>query len=158
MSVKMKNSKGFTLIELMVTIAIIGIVSAVAGYTFLSGMPERRVLSASRDLYAGIVEARSQAIQINQNVTITFDLANDRFTITDAAGATITTHVFPDYIDLYEVTGTDNFYVFNPRGMKIPPSSRVRIRYTGTGAMARGVRVTAAGGISIIDETDATWL
>jgi prepilin-type N-terminal cleavage/methylation domain-containing protein len=150
----MKNKAGFTLIELMVTIAIFGIIAGISGNSFLRGLPNRRVISASRDLYANINMARSQAVNRSEDVTITFDLANDRLAITDINGNEIGRHDFPDHIDLYEVTGGDNFYTFNSRGMKNVPSSRVRLRYTGAGALARGVRVTTAGGISMIDETD----
>lgn len=153
----MKRNAGFTLIELMVTIAIIAIMSGVGFYSFLSGMPDRRVLKSVRDLYVGIQDARSEAVSRGQNITIEFNSGN--FVITDPDDNEIRRHDFPDYIDLYSVTagGSDDVYTFNARGMKTGVNGIVRIQYTREGPLRRGVRVTSAGGVSMIDENSANW-
>ena len=153
----MKTTYGFTLIEMMVTIAILSVLAGIGGYSFLNGLPERRVIAASRDLYAGIREAQSEAINRGEEITITFNTDGDSYTIADENDNQINNHEFPDFINLYEVTGDENFYVFDARGMKNVPSSRVRLQYYKSGPLRMGVRVTSAGGISIIDETDANW-
>lgn len=150
----MKSNSGFTLIELMVTIAIMSILVGISVYSFLNGLPDRRVRSASRDLYAGIQEARSEAAKRGENITITFDTSADSYSVTDTNGNQIGSHTFPDHIDLYEVTN-DTSYTFNYRGMG--EDGRVRIKYYRSGPKKMGVRVTRAGGISLIDETDSNW-
>jgi len=139
--------------EMMVVIAIIGIVSSIAVYTYMSGNPERRVRGASRDLYAGFKQASSQAVNRSLDVTITFTLgAIDSYTITDANGP-IANNNFPDFIDLYKLSA--NTFVYNSRGMLTGASGSVLIRYgPNTNAATRmGVSVTSAGGISLVDET-----
>ena len=151
----MKSTAGFTLIELMVTIAIIGILATFSSYSYFRGLPDRRVGSASRALYAGIQEARSEAVLRGEDVTITFSTGGDSYDLTDANGNQIGRYEFPGYIDLYEVTGADNSYTYNSRGLG--ESSIVRLQYYKAGPRRMGVRVTNAGGISIIDETDSDW-
>lgn len=155
----MKKKAGFTLIELMVTIAVLAILTGIAGYQFLSGLPERRVLSASRDLYAGLQEARSKAVTRGEKITISFNTGDGSYTISDSDGDQIAEHTFPDFIDLYEITpgGGDDSYTFDTRGMKTGDSGRVRIEYYKSGPVKRGVRVTQAGGISLIEESDENW-
>ena len=152
------GQSGFTLLELMVTIAIVGLMSGVASYSFLSGMPERRVIKSVRALYNGIQDARSEAVERGQDITITFNSGN--YIVTDPNNIEISRHEFLDYIDLYSVTGGGggDQYTFNGRGMKTGVNGRVRIQYTRSGPLKRGVRVTSVGGVSMIDETDANWL
>ncbi len=155
-----KATSGFTLIELMVVIAIIGIVSATSVYSYLGGNPDRRVRGASRDLYEGFREASSQAVIRSRNVTITFNFgATDSYTISDVGG-NIETNIFPAWINLYGLAGGSggNTFVYNPRGMINGVSGSVLIQYgpDNNAATDMGVRVTSAGGISLIDQiTDA---
>ncbi len=162
-----KAVSGFTLIELMMVIAIIGIVSATSVYSYLGGNPDRRVRGASRDLYAGFREASSQAVIRSRNVTITFNFgATDSYTISDVGG-NIETNIFPAWINLYGLAGGSgaNAFVYNPRGMINPPgaSGSVLIQYApnNNAATDMGVRVTTAGGISLIDQitdsADYAW-
>ena len=61
--------KGFTLIELMVTIAIMAIIAMIAAPSF-SQMKERRLVQESlRDLASSLTTARSNAALYRQDVT-----------------------------------------------------------------------------------------
>lgn len=75
----MRTRAGFTLIELLVVIAIIGILSAVG----IVNLPRDKiqVREATRVITADINRARSEAIRLNTKLGLTFDLANDRYTL-----------------------------------------------------------------------------
>lgn len=64
-------SKGFTLIELMVVILILGILTTVAIPSFREFIINQRIKSASFDLMSTIKLARSEAIKRNAQVIIT---------------------------------------------------------------------------------------
>lgn len=68
----MRKETGFTLMEIMVVIAIIGVLSAIAVPTYLGALPKLRVKDAAMDLGANIQQARLQAIKINGDCTVTF--------------------------------------------------------------------------------------
>ncbi|MCI5125053.1 MAG: prepilin-type N-terminal cleavage/methylation domain-containing protein [Candidatus Electrothrix sp. AR5] len=69
---KISNSKGFTFAELMVVIAVIGVLSAVGIPSFMRGMPERRLKNATRNLYADLQKARLLAVKENRDITVRF--------------------------------------------------------------------------------------
>lgn len=63
---------GFTLIELVVTVVVLAIMSAVAIPSFISVMNGNRISSASHELVAGLQLARSEAIRTNRSASLCF--------------------------------------------------------------------------------------
>jgi type IV fimbrial biogenesis protein FimT len=57
------NQIGFTLVELMVTIAIVGILAAIAMPNFQSMIQANRIQSAAAEFQAGLALARAEAIK-----------------------------------------------------------------------------------------------
>jgi len=70
MLVKQKN--GFTLLEIMVVVAIVGIVSGLGIYNLLSMLPQIRANSAARQVSSDMQWARLKSVSENNDVIITF--------------------------------------------------------------------------------------
>lgn len=64
------TSRGFTLIELMITITILAILLGVGVPSFLDASLSSRLSSIANDLVASVQLARSEAIKRNSNVTV----------------------------------------------------------------------------------------
>lgn len=67
------RESGFTVIEVMVVIAIIGIMSAIAIPAFSTWLPNYRLRSAARDLYSNFQLAKLTAIKNNTYCAVTFN-------------------------------------------------------------------------------------
>jgi type IV fimbrial biogenesis protein FimT len=68
-----KDSSGFSFMELMVVIAMIGILSAVALPGLLRALPEQRLKNAARNLYADMQRARLLAVRENRPISVRFN-------------------------------------------------------------------------------------
>lgn len=77
---------GFTLMEILITMSIIGIAAVITAPAFMSLAPSMALKSASRDLYANLQIAKIQAIKDNSNIDILFT-GSYYFQDTDASGA-----------------------------------------------------------------------
>jgi type IV fimbrial biogenesis protein FimT len=64
------RSKGFTLIEVLVTVAIAGILAAVAVPSFVRLIADQRAKAAATNLFTALSVTRSEAIKQNQNVKL----------------------------------------------------------------------------------------
>lgn len=61
---------GFTLVEVVVVIAIIGILTSMAVPSFVEFTRNQRIRAASSDMFVTLVSARSEALKRNTSVTI----------------------------------------------------------------------------------------
>ncbi len=68
----LSNRNGFTLVELMITTAIMGLLAQFVASTLVSQMPKYRLNGATRQVAWDLMSARMQAIKQSRNVIVTF--------------------------------------------------------------------------------------
>lgn len=88
---QMNRQRGFSLTELLVVVAIVGILLGVATFSYRFAMRASRVKQAATDLYDGLMRARSQAMIQNGEITVAYDV-NSR-TVTFTRRGTITNRI-----------------------------------------------------------------
>ena len=69
-------SSGFTLVELMVTLAVLVILAAIAAPNFARIIAENRATSAANEFLGMLQTARSEAVRLNRLVTVEQSGAN----------------------------------------------------------------------------------
>lgn len=77
----LNTQQGFSLTELMIVMALIGILSGLASVNFISQLPHHRLNSAARDLISDLRWARQLALAERQPVSVILDLESERYQI-----------------------------------------------------------------------------
>lgn len=88
------SETGFTIMELMVVVTVLGILISIAAPSFRSLTQSQQVKNASFELFSSLSLARSEAIKRNSNVTLTAVSYPDSevgWVITSSGGETIRT-------------------------------------------------------------------
>jgi prepilin-type N-terminal cleavage/methylation domain-containing protein len=105
-----RSPKGFTLLELVIVISILGIIVAIAIPPYLQWRQKVEYRSTARAVVAALREARSRAITYNLPKQVIFDTAHRQFKLADY---TTWTSLTPD-VSLN--TGATTTIQYNPNG------------------------------------------
>lgn len=83
----MHDNKGFTILEVVIVIVVIGIMAAIAVPNFLGYLPESRLKNAARDLFSNLQLAKIGAIKNNTDWAIVFNVALGEYYVCSDDGA-----------------------------------------------------------------------
>ena len=115
----MRKNSGFTLTELMVTIAVIGILAGLAVPNFIGWLPNYKLRSGAEDIRSTLQLARITAIKRNATATVSFDIANETYQAS-VGGQTFRSGKMPAGIDIFSATfGGGTFVQFDSQGIAI---------------------------------------
>lgn len=102
-----RRALGFTLLELMVTIAVAAILAVIAVPSFREFILNQRIKNASYDLISALTLARSEAITRNTNVSVIATGGSWKggwcVTTTDCTAALLTHEAFNPGVDIEAV-------------------------------------------------------
>lgn len=141
---RMTAALGFTLIELMVVMAVAAILATLAAPSFTDQFARRRIEGVATDLSADLHFARSQAVSDRGTVTLQTESSGSQYRIFNAAGD-IKTVVFPTGI-----VATDGVMVAYEqlRGTAAVTNGPIDLTSTRTAAQVR-LDVNAMGRVNL---------
>ena len=112
----MRRNEGYTLIEIMTVLAIIGILAGIIIPNVIGWLPNYRLRSGAEEIQSTLQLARLGAIKQNTSSTVTFDTANHTFLAT-VSGQTIKRGEMPAGVLIDSITSPSSQIQFDSRGM-----------------------------------------
>lgn len=136
---------GFSLIELVTVLTIVGVVAGMAIETFPSLVNNQRAKAASFDLYSSLSLARTEALKRGSNVSVTATGGDwsGGWSVSSSGGAVLHTHDSPSGV---QITGSATSVTFNRNGRLSGASPTFEIDVTAAlGDFIRCVRLDLSG-------------
>lgn len=159
---RLKNRKGFTLTELVVIFAILGIMMAISVPSFISWLPKHRLQTSVRQIYDDLNLAKIRAVKDNRNTCIQFYPLTETYTVffdVDGVAGYLNGTDTPIKRNVtlengVDITGTTlaataDTYGFNNRGMLSAGFASGQVSLTNPTGVVSGVNVNTAGNISV---------
>lgn len=147
-----RKGSGFTLMEVMVVMAIIGILASISVPNFRNYMIQRRLNGATRQIMSDLMYARMQAVSQNNKFRVIFNGDGKQYTIlddnndndnADSGEQTVVKNIQTDYPDV--TFSSNNNPIFSPRGTA---SSLPTITLTNSGG-TKTITVAITGRVKI---------
>jgi prepilin-type N-terminal cleavage/methylation domain-containing protein len=150
-----KQPKGFSLVELLIAMAIIGIISTIAAFAWQRYVTNANLRTAARDVASDILLFKERAVSESIQYRLTFNVAANRYTIDrgTAAGAPFfiiqskSPATFGSGVSLLDTTFVGGQVSFLPRGTLGSGTGRVRL--TNSRHSTATVTVTITGKTSV---------
>lgn len=144
--------RGFTLVELMVTLAVAAVLIAIAAPSFNEVTTGSKLRSQAQDLAAGALLARSEAIKRNQEVTLCSSSDGTTCSGTWSNGWVVRTtggdvlHAHAAAANGYLITSTLSAIVFQPSGWSASSATLTVCRSSpSVGSQERVVSISGTG-------------
>lgn len=143
------TSSGFTLIELMVTIAVLAIIVSIAAPSISNQLANQRVKSTTATLSNALKEARVESLIRRQNITLTVDDSADEKNIIITNTSTIASYGYDakSTISAVDSAATTTTIEFKPS--KTANERTFTICDSNTNVSSRQIVVNALGNITI---------
>jgi Tfp pilus assembly protein FimT len=148
------KKSGFSLTELMVIAAVVGVVTAIAAPNYMNYMADRRLKGAARMVMSDLMAARQKAVSQNYQFMVFFN-TQTTYTIlydtnnngtADTGETTEAKNIRNDYYDVtFSASGNP---VFSPRGTAGATAVTVTLTSARTGA-SQCVMVAPTGRVKI---------
>lgn len=138
-----KAAKGFNLLELMVGVAIVGVLSAIAVPSFNSFIETQRSRSSANDLVSSLNFARSEAVKRNASVTVAQSSGSWNNGWTIAVGATVLRNVDP--VSGVAITAGAASFLYAGNGRPSASMAFTVIPSSGDSSLAHCVQVSLSG-------------
>ncbi len=112
---KISSKQSFTILELTIVLAVLGLMTLLAIPNYQTFMTQRRLNGAARQVMSDLVAARMQAITLSRAVRIEFSLDySDCYTL-DAAESALRKNIQANYYDVM-VKASLTPLIFHPDG------------------------------------------
>jgi type IV fimbrial biogenesis protein FimT len=148
------RSRGFTLIELMVTLTILAIMMGIAVPSFRTFVENQKVKTASFELMTSVMIARSEAIKRNATATLTPTASESWASGWSVAAGTTTVHsqstmdavtITQMDADKAEIAPTAITFGASGRPTGLPSGSRAYFKIASSADAVKCVKLDASG-------------
>jgi type IV fimbrial biogenesis protein FimT len=138
-----RPARGFTLPEVLIVVAVLGVLLAVGIPSFAQFMRDQRVKTVSFELFSTLLHARSEAVLRNSTVTVApvSSAWTNGWTVTDASGTVLRTM---DAVPNVAITGPTSV-VYRGSGRLTAASAPFQLTASGANVTTRCISIDLSG-------------
>jgi type IV fimbrial biogenesis protein FimT len=151
------NNNGFTLLEVMIVIAIFGLIATIGYPTLSKWIPNYELKAAARILHANLQKARIHAVKENTNVEFNFTADNTcsgptsyLFKEPGAGGDVVSSITLKEGVCIISSSFTNGADGYNSRGLPLTVATgNVRLSHKNLRSREYVINQTSAGSLRI---------